>query len=186
MIIVQQVVHLACRGTSSIRVIADDTDVFVLLLHFYRVKQLTCELVMVATSPGRTSVDIKATVEKHGHTIEDLLPAHVLSGCDTVAALWSVGKGTVLKTVKEGMKRLDKLGEVSESFETIRLQATAFVASCYGHPSCESNTTALRYEVWLKKMSNHKLNSAPDLKVLPPTSEAFEQHVLRAHLQAAI
>ena len=39
--------------------------------------------------------------------------------------------------------------------------------------------------LWFKEMSNQKLNSAPDLKVLPPTSEAFEQHILRAHFQAA-
>ena len=105
-IIVQQVVHLACSRITSIRVIADDTDVFVLLLHFYMANQLTIDLVMVGTSPGKKVVDIKATAEKHGHTIDDILPVHVLSGCDTVAALWGVGKGTVLKVVKDGRKRL--------------------------------------------------------------------------------
>ena len=35
-------------------------------------------------------------------------------------------------------------------------------------------------------MSNPKLNSAPDLKALPPKSEAFEEHVYRAHLQTAV
>ena len=35
-------------------------------------------------------------------------------------------------------------------------------------------------------MANSKLNSAPQLKILPPTNVVFEQHVLRAHLQAAI
>ena len=44
----------------------------------------------------------------------------------------------------------------------------------------------LHYMVWTKKMANHKLNSPPKLRVLPPTKEAFEQHVYRAHLQAAI
>ncbi len=46
--------------------------------------------------------------------------------------------------------------------------------------------TALRYLVWISKMANHRLTSAPELRVLPPTSEAFKQHVLRAHFQAAI
>ena len=44
----------------------------------------------------------------------------------------------------------------------------------------------LRYTVWLSKMSNPKLNSAPDSKDLPPTTEAFEEHVYRVHLQTAI
>ena len=74
-IIAQQVVHLAWSGTT--RVIADDTDVFVMLLHCYRTKELTCDLIMMSSGPGRTSADIKATVEKHGDTIIDLLPAHV-------------------------------------------------------------------------------------------------------------
>ena len=35
-------------------------------------------------------------------------------------------------------------------------------------------------------MSNPKLNSAPDLKALPPKNEAYEEHVYRAHLQTAV
>ena len=46
--------------------------------------------------------------------------------------------------------------------------------------------TLLRYTVWLSKMSNPKLNSAPDSKALPPTTEAFEEHVYRVHLQTAV
>ena len=35
-------------------------------------------------------------------------------------------------------------------------------------------------------MGNHKLNTALKLRALPPTTEAYEQHVRRAHLLAAI
>ena len=44
----------------------------------------------------------------------------------------------------------------------------------------------LRYKVWLAKMSNKNLQSAPKLKLLPPTTEAFVEHVYRAHLQTAL
>ena len=40
-IIVQQVIHLDIFSENSIRVIADDTDVFVMLLHYYNMKHLT-------------------------------------------------------------------------------------------------------------------------------------------------
>ena len=183
-IIIQQVVHLAETGKKTINVIADDTDVFVLLAHFYRERQLTCNLVMTGTSATRSSVDIKATVETHADIIGDLLPAHVLSGCDTVSYLWGIGKGTVVKILKS-KKTLRKLGNLEEQMPNVMCEATKFIAACYGFP-LEDNMTSLRYVVWSSKMSNTKLNSAPDLKVLPPTMETFEKHVHRSHLQAAI
>ena len=74
---------------------------------------------------------------------------------------------------------------MQEDVGDIQSQCATFVASCYGFPS-ESNMTSLRYMVWTSKMANHKLNSTPNLRVLPPTREAFDEHVCRAHLQAAI
>ena len=54
-------------------------------------------MVMIGSSAGRACVDIKATVEKHMDIIDNVLPAHVLSGCDTVSRSYGIGKGTVLK-----------------------------------------------------------------------------------------
>ena len=184
-IIVQQVVHLAETGKTSIRVIADDTDIFVLLLHFYQEKHLNCHLIMMGTSSGRKCTDIRATLEKNVDVTTDLLAAHVLSGCDTVSSLWGIGKGTVLQVLKSRKKSLSKLGNTEESNDDVMLQCISFIASCYGYHN-ETNMTSLRYHVWTNKMSNNKLTSAPKLRVLPPTSEAFEHHVHRVHLQAAI
>ena len=39
-VIIQQAVHLAATGINSIRVVADDTDEFVLLLYYYTTQQL--------------------------------------------------------------------------------------------------------------------------------------------------
>ena len=58
-VMVQQMVHIASAGATSIRVISDDTDVFVLLLHFFQSAHLTCDLIMVGTSHTRSSIDIK-------------------------------------------------------------------------------------------------------------------------------
>ncbi len=132
-IIAQQVVHLAETGHNSIRVLADDTDVFVLLLHFYTQRKLTCNLLMMGTGSGRKCADIKATVKKHEDIPQDILPAHVLSGCDTVSALWGIGKGTVIKVLKSGKKQLDTLGITTANLDSLILQSAAFVASCYGY-----------------------------------------------------
>ena len=46
--------------------------------------------------------------------------------------------------------------------------------------------TTLRMKVGTSKMENHKLNSAPELRSLPPTSEYIEKQILKALLQTAI
>ena len=46
--------------------------------------------------------------------------------------------------------------------------------------------TAVRFDIWSQKMGNKKLTAAPQLKSLPPTTEAFTEHVHRAHFQAAV
>ena len=54
---------------ASIQVVCDDTDIFVLLAHYYHYSQegLTCELTMSGTMSGRAIVEIKATVMKHAY-----------------------------------------------------------------------------------------------------------------------
>ena len=64
-IIPQQVVALADMGCKTINVICDDTDVFVLLAHYFAEESLTVSLIMESTSRSRSSIDIGATVAKH-------------------------------------------------------------------------------------------------------------------------
>lgn len=183
-VIVQQMVHVALTGASSIRVISDDTDVFVLLLHFFKSESLTCDLVMLGTCHSRTSVDIKATVQKCADFVSEILAAHVVSGCDTVSYLWGIGKGTVVKCLMMGYQ-LKNLGHLDSDFSDVISEATSFLAACYGSKE-RDNMTAVRFDIWSQKMGNKKLTAAPQLKSLPPTTETFTEHVHRAHFQAAV
>ena len=79
-----------------ISVVCDDTDVFLLLLHYYHHKKLSCGLLMEGTSSQRTPIDIAATAKKHANIVQQLLAAHALSGRDTVAYMYGIGKGTVV------------------------------------------------------------------------------------------
>ena len=98
-IIVQQV--LKCVGEAqSISVISDDTDVFVLLLHHYQMAGLEVPLTMESPSKERAILDIKLTQAKHKEIVTNLLPAHAISGCDTVACYLGIGKGRVVKHLK--------------------------------------------------------------------------------------
>jgi len=61
-IIVQQMVAITEEhGGDGIRVLCDDTDVFV----FYSLMKMSCPLTMESFSKDRQCIDIKATVTKH-------------------------------------------------------------------------------------------------------------------------
>jgi hypothetical protein len=89
-IIVQQVKE---NTESKITVVADDTDVFVLLVHYYHRVNLKNVVLMESPIKGRTVIDIGKIVQKHSEIVEGILPVHALSGCDTVASYFGIGKG---------------------------------------------------------------------------------------------
>ena len=72
-IILHQVVYLVSLGCCSIKVISDDTDVFVLLVHYYAEKKLTSTLLMELTSQGRSLANIGSTFAKDRSIAPQLL-----------------------------------------------------------------------------------------------------------------
>lgn len=96
-------------------VVCDDTDVFVLLVHFYSIK---CQgvkdvpMFMSSFSKERAIIDIRATAVKHHNIANDLLAIHGLSGSDTVASLHGIGKTTAVKISQTGLFSLSKIGDV--------------------------------------------------------------------------
>ena len=90
-------------GDKALVVVADDTDVFLLLLHFRHCGSIQAgNIYMESPMKGRAVIDIDATVCENLSIIPGLLAAHALSGCDTVASHYGIGKGIVLKVLREG------------------------------------------------------------------------------------
>jgi len=83
---------------------------------------------MESPSQGRVAIDIKGTVKKHAKIVKELLPAHAISGCDTVGAYHGIGKGTVVKMLKAGHK-LSAIEDVDSSHEEVMRQATKFISA---------------------------------------------------------
>ena len=77
-----------------------------------------------------------------------------------------IQKATVVKILSPG-KQLRKLGDLHIQMVVVIYEYTLLVAACCGSLG-STDMTSLRYTVWLAKMSNPKLNSAPDLNVLTP------------------
>lgn len=146
-IIVQQAVMCAKCQSGTIVVVADDTDVFILLLYHYLQENLTCPLFMTSPIQQRSVIDIKATVKAHQPIIPNLPAAHALSGCDTVASYYGVGKGTVLKTLTAFPDSLTTLGCLDAQLCDVIDQSTKFVGICYSSKVKEKTISGIRYKL---------------------------------------
>ena len=185
-IIVAQAIYAAKEERKNVVVVADDTDVYILLLYYYHAKSLAIPMKLQSTQTGRAFIDIAATVQKFKNIIPELLPTHALSGCDTVAMCHGIGKGRMLKAVKTGKCSLSLLGDVNANMKEITKQATAFLCMCYNNVPNEATMTEARIKVWLSKTGRKSASKVPKLCSLPPTIEAFQENVKRAHFQCAI
>ena len=90
-IIVQQAM-MTFEYQQGVSVISDDTYVFILLIHHYMKEQLTNFMVMESPIHDRSVIDICSTVKNEEHITHYLLACHALSGCDTVAGYFGIGK----------------------------------------------------------------------------------------------
>ena len=100
----------------------------------------------------RASVDIKATALEHSSIIPDILAAHALSGCDTTACYFGIGKGTVIKVLQSGKVSLTCVGDDQSDFESVLKVSTEFVAACYGHRTVSESMSAVRQRIWASKV----------------------------------
>ena len=184
-IIVAQAIYAAKEERKHVVIVADDTDVYILLLFHYQAEALTITMKLQPTQAGRAFIDVRATVGKLKYAIAELLPAHALSGCDTVPMCHGIGKSKMLKTVKAEQCSLSLLGDVNANMKDIIKQATAFMCNCYNVSNVTTMTEA-RIKVWTARTGRKQASKVPKLCSLPPTSEVFEQNVKRAHFQCAI
>ena len=104
-------VALADMGCKTIKVICDDTDVFVLLAHYFAEESLSVSLIMEYTRRSRSSNDIGATVAKHSGST-------CVSGCDTVGCYHGIGKTKIVKALSAGIE-LNHLGDPKASLDDV-------------------------------------------------------------------
>ena len=148
--IVQQVAEVKAK---KVLVVADDTDIFVLLLHFCCLGDIPASTSVLMVSPirGRAVIDTNATVDLHRDITPDLLAAHGLTGCDTVATYFGIGKAAALRVLTSGVHRLTYVGDTSRIMSEVTAQATPFILACYGQTKCTSLTGA-RQTMWANKV----------------------------------
>jgi hypothetical protein len=183
-IITQQAIHVSKEGPESrVCVLCDDTDVFALLLFFYSREKLQSSLTMQSPIQGRRScLDANETVRKYFTMKPEILALDALTGCDSDATSYGIGKKTTITVFQKG-HTLDQLGQLTANIAQITNQATAFMAACYGINTPCSSMTEYRQRQWTQKI--RKSTARQSYVVCPPTTESFEQNVRRAHHQVA-
>ena len=181
-IIVQQVAEVKAN---KVHVVAEDTDIFVLLLHFCCQGDIpaSTSVLMVLPIRGRAVIDINATVDLHRDIITYLLAAHGLSGYDTVATNFGIGNAAALRVLTSSVDALTYVGDASRILTQVTARATPFILACY-EQTC-TLLTGTRQKMWANKVGQ-SVAGAPKLDSLPPTNEAFNENVARAHLQVAV
>ena len=97
-IIIQQTFMVVEPGAACLSVMADGTDIYILLLHYYNQKKLNIPIFMESPVHRRQTIDIRATAKDHANILTNLLPAHGLSRCDTIPPCYGIGKMEILKT----------------------------------------------------------------------------------------
>ena len=122
----------AASSAETVRIVCDDTDVFVLLVYWTWRKTIRKNTQMEKCDD--TVHDIHATLVKLGGKCGQLPGIHALSGYDTVSYPYGKGKKSALKVLMnndiDGLQ--DVLGEPDISRGQLKATAGAFFLALYG------------------------------------------------------
>ena len=177
---------LQYASQNDVNVVADDTDVLVLLMYHWKPNMAD----VYSLSEVRKNMlvwKIRDLVTKAGQVITShFLFLHAWSGCDTTSAIFGHGKTSLLKRIKES-KELQQISslmsEHSATIEQIGKVGTRLFVITYGGKQKDSLNN-LRYIKFMEMVSSSKASLDP--QKLPPTERAAHYHSLRVHLQVII
>ena len=129
-IIPQQVTHAIESGKTCVKVISDDTDVFILLKYFYQTEKLTATVLMESTGATKNLICIESSVKMHDKIVPYLPAARALTGCDSVPSMFNIGKVKVISFLTE--MELKYVGRKDANMDGVIQEGKSFVACCYG------------------------------------------------------
>ena len=132
-ILAHQMVAASEENQKGISVVSDDTDVFVLLLYHYQAQNLSLLVVKESLIKEGVVIDIRQTVQRNNDIVPDLIPAHALSGCDTLACCFGIDKVTTAKILRSGF-HFHTVGYTDTELPAVIQEATTIVSACYGYP----------------------------------------------------
>jgi hypothetical protein len=178
-LVVKKALQLSSSNNKSVEIIAEDTDILILLLHH----SITCTKPLFFTTQNG-SYNIMELYEKLSPSERQrLLFMHSLTGCDTVSSLFGHGKPKLLtKTCKPSIM-IDEIFEalliINIDQEIVVDNGVLLLQHIYGN--INKSLKDLRLQRYNKMTTVEGKTLKPEY--LPPTEGAARQHVLRAYLQ---
>lgn len=163
--------------SNSIIVKSVDTDVFLLLLHYYStIDKLSecCLYIQLGHSKNKRYIAIHDIAKKLGPLIcRNLLAIHCLTGCDTTSAFYKIGKRTAFDMLLKNINILAEIGNLPNLSEEEAIElSTRYVYTLYKNKNKDiNNLNEMRY--FLTSTTNRSASE------LPPTDDAFKQHLKR-------
>jgi len=156
-----------------------DTDVLVIGIHHFNAmvgdggKDVVMHMGMGACqryiSLVQLTRNLPAAVQRN------ILPLHVLTGCDSVSSLFRISKSKAIETMKSFDEDLTALGENATELvpDAVAVQCEKFIASMYGS---FTDVTEARYRLLATKCIDKDSQ-------LPPSANALKYHLKRAAYQ---
>ena len=89
--------------------VGDDTDLLVLALHVCNTSDIHQKILIMRPSSD-SFIDTQTILKSHPkQVIDNILPIHALSGCDTVSALFGIGKTKLVQSIRKQLNLVDNL-----------------------------------------------------------------------------
>ncbi len=186
--IVACALQLASEG-KEVNVVADDTDVLILLMHLWTENIADVYFLSEPTKSSNRGLQvwrIRDLIAKARTLVTSHLPfIYAWSGCDTTSATFGQGKTSLLKKFQASTKVQQislLMGDPGMTPNEIGRAGVRLFVILYGG-KLEDSLNHLRYVKFLEMVSSSKV---VDPQKLPPTERAAHFHCLRVYLQVML
>ena len=155
-------------------VVCKDTDVLLLLLHFFGKQQGLEVWMMGGTKKKGKCYPVHHIAQQLPDAILDnILGFHSLTGCDSTSSFCGFGKKTCWKAFEETPYLLAGVGRDGPTAEV-----EEFVCRLYGASNPQEGVNEARHDLFQRGQT--------DLEKLPPTKDALLFHIARCNFQAKV
>ena len=168
---------------SGVCTVADDTDVFILLLFLADrcVSQLYFRQGTQSSKEGVTYHDVKSLANHLGSNVCKNLPGfHALTGCDYTNPFYGRSKYGSYKQMLKKPTSVDMLDSLAEDESDVGAVTEFILRVIYNRPMKEKTPGQSRYAMLFVKKKGKKKKFA-DTKRLPPDVSSLEMKIKRAN-----
>ena len=176
--VAKSAITFAKRKIGSCVVVADDSDIAIMLLYHWNDKM---EKIWFVQQRSFQAWDIRTVENNIKDTKKDLLFIHAWSGCDSTSSVYGKGKVTVAKLVISS-KELQNVSQtfMNQTCQQIEICQASILAFKLLYGGCpDASLARLRYQKF-NIMSGRGVISP---ECLPLTDQAAHYHGLRAFYQ---